>query len=274
MKLGPWILKGLGALYFLLHIGLLVFAATYVLMGLTVSACGVEGVLIVMIPLLGLSAGHFIRRGKFGFGRILLIALSVFLSSGLILMSFVLPAILGKPASAGTSSADLGVKLIEAVRNGQEDEVLRLLGQGVSVKARNEFGESVLHAVKDPAMAEFLIARGADVDAREDSSGMTPLFFQGLAVAKVLVDAGAGVNERSHKGNTPLIWHTYGNHPGGIQYLVSKGADINAVNDDGSTALDIAERFGERELADFLRSLGAKGAEEIAAEKKFSPKAA
>jgi hypothetical protein len=273
MNTQPVVLKIVGFFYFLLHAAMLFFAATYAFMDLTIAPRGGDGILILMIPLLGLSAGYFIRHGKFGLWRVLLIILSVLLSSGLILMNFFVPAIQKKPTPTEQPSVvSPGTRLIEAVRNDQPEEVRRLLNQGVSIKAKNEFGESVLHVVKDPAMARFLVDRGADVQALEDMDGMTPLFMQDVAVAKLLVDAGANVNARSKKGNTPLIWHTYSNYPEGIRFLVSKGANINAVNSEESTALDIAERFGERGLADFLRSLGAKTAEEIARQKELLQK--
>ncbi|MBU9888239.1 MAG: ankyrin repeat domain-containing protein [Candidatus Omnitrophica bacterium] len=261
------ILKILGFLYFLLHVAILVFAATYGFLCLTVAPCGADGLLILVIPLFGLAAGHFIRRGKFGFWRVSLIAVSVFLSAGLVFMSFFVPAVLKKPAQAAPAAAGLDIPLIEAARNGRTEEVRRLLDQGVSLKAKNEFGESVLHVVRDPGTAKFLIDRGADVGAREDMDGMTPLFAQDGEILRILVDAGADVNARSAKGNTPLIWHAYGKDMEGIRYLLSKGADINAVNADDSTALDIAERFSEQELIAFLKSLGAKTAAEVRAGK-------
>lgn len=262
------VFKIVGFLYFLLHVVILVFVFTYALMCLTVAPCGAEGPVALIIPILGLIAGRFIYRGKFGRWRILLILMSVLLSSGLIFMSFFIPAVLKKTAqTAETSASGLNIKLIEAVRNNQTDEVRRLLNQGGSIKAKNEFGESVLHVVKDPETAKFLIGRGADVHARNEEFNMTPIFNQELDIMKVLADFGADVNAKSVKDNTPLIWHAYSKDFEGIQYLVSKGADINAINADGNTALDIAERFGEQELIAFLRSLGGNTAEEIKAEK-------
>jgi ankyrin repeat protein len=43
-----------------------------------------------------------------------------------------------------------------------------------------------------------------------------------------------------------------------VQILLNQGADINAQNHAGLTALDIAKRLQEQDLANWLKSQGAK----------------
>ena len=150
----------------------------------------------------------------------------------------------------------LSDQYLEAARSGSLKKVKAALEDGINVNAQNASGESALHLVTDPATAAYLIERGADVHLRDKDFGMTPLFFQGVPIARLLVAAGADVNARSFKGNTPLIWFSYGNDLEGVQYLVSVGADTEAVNSDGQTALDVAKRFGNLEVAGYLISLG------------------
>ena len=47
------------------------------------------------------------------------------------------------------------------------------------------------------------------------------------------------------------------------EFLIVKGADVNAKEEDGYTPLDVAKRYPE--IADLLRKHGAKTAEELKA---------
>jgi ankyrin repeat protein len=149
-------------------------------------------------------------------------------------------------------------QFLDAVRNGSLAVVKAALSQGMNINSQNEAGESALHLVGDIALAEYLIARGADVNLPDKEFGMTPIFFQEVPITRLLVATGADVNARSHQGNTPVIWFAYSNYLEGIRYLVSAGADIHAVNQDGKTVWDVASHFGSPELIEYLRSIGAQ----------------
>ncbi len=148
-------------------------------------------------------------------------------------------------------------EFLDAVRSGDLEKVKTVLAQGIDINVHNEVGEFALHLVKDVTLAKYLISHGADVNLHDKQFGMTPLFFQEVPVAKLLVAAGANVNAQSDKGNTPMIWFAYSNYLEGIRYLVSVGADIQVVNHDGKTILDVAEDFGSPELVEYLHSIGA-----------------
>jgi ankyrin repeat protein len=146
-------------------------------------------------------------------------------------------------------------QFLAAARNGSIQKVQVALAQGIDINVQNEIGESALHLAKGTALVKFLIKHGANVNLPDKQAGMTPLFFQDVPAARLIIAAGADVNARSHDGNTPLHWFAYSNYLEGVQYLVSAGADIHAVNKDGKTALDVARRFGNRALVDYLRSI-------------------
>jgi ankyrin repeat protein len=141
--------------------------------------------------------------------------------------------------------------------------VNRALERGADVNARTEFGETVLHLVQDRGLAKLIIEKGADVNLRENDFKMTPIFFQRVAIAQLLYKAGADINIKAVKGITPLMWYTYSNYLDGVKFLVTNGAHVNSVNSEDSTALDIAIRFGHGELAEYLKSAGAKTAAEL-----------
>src|SRR5262249_22950273 len=51
------------------------------------------------------------------------------------------------------------------------------------------------------------------------------------------LDEGAGVNARDAEGNTPIVLASLYASPECVELLIEKGADVNAANKAGSTAL-------------------------------------
>ena len=101
---------------------------------------------------------------------------------------------------------------------------LALIAHGADVNARNESGETLLHAAAaggDMAAIELLLSHGATVAGR-DRAGFTPLH---RAVQKGHVDAATR--------------------------LIASGADVNAVATDGTTALALASN--DREMEALIR---------------------
>lgn len=88
--------------------------------------------------------------------------------------------------------------LWEAVRNGDADQVNKLLEQGADVNAQNEIGITALWIAAgkgEPALIEVLLKHGADVNARDGIWYQTPLSSalssRNADVVKLLLDAGA-----------------------------------------------------------------------------------
>jgi len=100
------------------------------------------------------------------------------------------------------------------------------------------------YATSDPSdirMAQFLLAKGADVHAKT-GRGETPLHRaargQCLQHAELYIQHGADVNLQDEKGNTPL--HSALSSQGNpvIKLLLVHGADPNIKNKRGKTPLD------------------------------------
>ena len=107
-------------------------------------------------------------------------------------------------------------------------------------------------------MVEFLLSRGARIDAR-DRAGSTPLFFctARKRVVKYLLLQGADVNIRNGFSSTPLHAAAQFAKADVVAMLLDYGAEINARNEYGETPLRIATILGRSSVATLLRSRGA-----------------
>ena len=88
-------------------------------------------------------------------------------------------------------------------------------------------------------------------------------------VAELLIAKGADVNAKVDVGGTPLHFAAALDHKEIAELLIAaKGADLNAKDILGETPLDWAIEFEEPEISDLLRKQGGKTSEELKAEGK------
>jgi len=129
-------------------------------------------------------------------------------------------------------------------------------------------GSSILHGaihIRFPdrclEVVEILVSHGASVNSR-DCYNHTPLMeaagVDNLEVLKYLVERGADV-DASDKGGCTALFYTVSseNSVDAIRYLVSKGASITHRSKLGYTALHFAALHGNREAVKELLALGA-----------------
>ena len=76
-------------------------------------------------------------------------------------------------------------------------------------------------------------------------------------LSKILIQAGAHVNQRSNKGITPVVLTAIASYPKTMQLLIDSGADINTPSKDNSTPLIQAVIYGDIECTVALISAGA-----------------
>jgi ankyrin repeat protein len=172
-------------------------------------------------------------------------------------------------AGANASAANrYGVTPLSlAAVNGNAALIEALLAAGASANTVVSKGQTVLMTAArtgNPAAARVLIEHGADVNARESQLGETALMWAAsenqAEVVTLLASRGADINARSstiqfpkdrfglegvltilpHGNWTPLM---YAARDGGVdaaRALAKAGAEVNATDPDGTTALILA----------------------------------
>jgi ankyrin repeat protein len=151
-----------------------------------------------------------------------------------------------------------------AAVNGNVAIVDLLLAAGAQAQAVVSRGQTVLMTAAragNPDVVARLIDKGADVNAREDQQGETALMWAAsenhAAVVRLLASRGADVNARSKRLSfpkdrfglegvltilprghwTPLMYAARDGATEAAQALVAAGAEVNAVDPDGTTPL-------------------------------------
>jgi len=157
-------------------------------------------------------------------------------------------------AGADPNAADWSgvAPLMMCARTGNLDTVKLLLARGAKVNSAETRQEQTAlmwaAAEKHPDMVQALIERSADVNAHT-KGGFTALMFaaqQGdLDSARALLAAGADINAATNDqstwiGETPLLIASFSGHEALAEFLLDKGADPNAADDFGFTAIHFA----------------------------------
>jgi len=153
------------------------------------------------------------------------------------------------------------VSVFEAAALGREDIIRDLVAITPGLlQTFSHDGWSLLHLAVffgHAALAEFLIKRGADLDAvSRNPMANTPLHSavagRRIAAAKLLLQAGADVNARA-QGLTPLHLAAHAGHEPLVELLLAYGADAKVRDAQGQTAAALAADQGHTAVADFLR---------------------
>jgi uncharacterized membrane protein YfcA len=149
--------------------------------------------------------------------------------------------------------------LWRAIEQDDEKAALALVRSGAAAaESRNAAGDTPLHRAVEKgmrALAESLLARGADVNARS-KNGETPLHLAALdadpSVAELLLDARADVRARNQNGESVLMWAALSGHIVVAQRLLQRGADANVADQKGSLPLHAAADGGHLEVVRLL----------------------
>ena len=173
---------------------------------------------------------------------------------------------LGADTDAGNTYLE-GRPLHYAAARGALEVARFLVARGADVEARTDDGRTPLHqaALNDALdVAKFLVARGADVNATTND-GRTPLYeaaqANALEVARFLVARGADVEARTDDGRTPLYEAAQANALEVARFLVARGADVNAMDNNSNTPLHLAAWWNSPDEVDAAKFLIERGAD-------------
>ena len=172
-----------------------------------------------------------------------------------------------KPNLDGVSCPERQTALAESIVMDLPEVTAALLNAGADVNARDVKGASALNYAAlycREAATSLLISHQASPN-QSDDTGYSPLMMASSAcpdgrVAALLIRAGANVNATSKAGESPITTAAFAGNEIVVMELVASGADLDAKNDEGQTAFDLAKgrEVGRRDSHDrivsFLRS--------------------
>ncbi|KAK7320580.1 hypothetical protein VNO77_30196 [Canavalia gladiata] len=125
---------------------------------------------------------------------------------------------------------ELGEAVFEASRHGDVRQLESLFGRGGSVKYRDQYGLTALHA--------------AAFKGHKD-------------VVLMLSELGLDLECQDEEGHVPLHMAVESGDVGTVQVLVHKGVNLNAVNKRGASPLHMARVWGYDDICQLLVSRGA-----------------
>jgi ankyrin repeat protein len=135
--------------------------------------------------------------------------------------------------AVGAAAAE-DLRLVEAAKNQDAQQVRTLLAKHAAVNVRSEDGSTALLWAahwNDLETAELLVGAGADPNAANDLR-MTPLVQAcsngSAALVTLLVNAGANPNIPVATGETPLMTCARSGAVVAVRLLLARGADVNA----------------------------------------------
>lgn len=190
------------------------------------------------------------------------------------------------------------ISLYLASQRGDIEQIERHIKWGSDINALDKDGDAPLHVAAQKgriAITRLLLKHGADINL-QSSSGYTPAYYAILAgrtrladlllqrgadidATKLLLEAahkdipdrdaivflaahGADLEARDEQGDTALlIAIRQGNHRL-ARHLVAQGADVNVLDAEGKKAIEIAKQAGLRDIAQLLKRQGAESSEE------------
>lgn len=172
-------------------------------------------------------------------------------------------ALLDSGADADSHDPASGLGAIHAAaEHGRTEVVALLLDRGAQVNVARGFVRytPLRAAIANKPQVEvvkLLLSRWADPNAPSDHfTHLGGVAFLGdVEVARLLLDAKADVNsQRNAQKRTALMWAAARGHAAVAKLLLERGADPSLRDEEGATAMEIAEAAGKDDVVAVLRN--------------------
>jgi ankyrin repeat protein len=170
-------------------------------------------------------------------------------------------AVISISVSAFAQDNELNEKMITAAAKGETSKVSAYLKKGADINSKNKARWTALaYACKygHPEVVKLLLEKKADVNCKVNT-GSTPLYIAlnggYYNIADMLVANKADVNLSDIMGMSPLAWAVKESNVKMVKYLLDKGANVNSVNTNSRSVMDICNN---PEIEKLLRAKGAK----------------
>lgn len=163
-----------------------------------------------------------------------------------------------------TYSDELNEQIVKAAMEGGTAAVNALLAKGADVNAKGNYSgwtPLILAAIKgNTELVNFLLAHDADVNAKSSPRSRTALMEavrnRKVEAVKVLLGANPDVDAVDWEGYTALMFATISGQVDVVHVLLNYGADDNVKNKTGSSALMMAS--GYPDVVKILKKGGAR----------------
>jgi len=157
---------------------------------------------------------------------------------------------------SGQTPLQMAVKMGSIIYYDPRDRSFHTMEPHLPAEKTNEFVEVI----------RLIVASGADVNRRQQKNGradLTPLHIASIRgcrrTAELLITAGSKLNLKDDTyGFTPLHCASANGNSEVVKLLISMGADLNLKDRNGTTPLKAAIEKGQKDMADLLRSHGAR----------------